>query len=67
MPGSDHEINYQVRPAKAIQRKMVCSLIKEIQLKGGLINFRYIGMGAKFFADFVLMHNQFGIKKMLSI
>ena len=67
MPGSDHEINYQIRPAKAIQRKMVCSLIKEIQLKGGLINFRYIGMGAKFFADFVLMHNQFGIKKMLSI
>ncbi len=67
MSGSDEKINYQIRPAKSIQRKMVCSLIREIQIKGGLQDFRYIGMGAKYFSDFVLLHNQFGTTNMISL
>lgn len=30
MPGSDQKINYQVRPAKSIERKMLCDLIREV-------------------------------------
>ena len=67
MPGSDKYINYQLRPAKSVERKMICNLIKQIQINGGLSNFRYIGMGAKYFADFMLIHHQFGTTNMISI
>ena len=57
MPGSDKYINYQLRPAKSVERKMICSLIRQIQLSGGLTDFRYIGMGAKYFVDFMLIQH----------
>ena len=60
-------INYQLRPAKSVERKMICSLIRQIQLSGGLTDFRYIGMGAKYFVDFMLIHHQFGTRNMISI
>jgi len=34
MPGSDKYINYQLRPAKSVERKMICNLIKQIQVLG---------------------------------
>lgn len=67
MPGSDQKINYQVRPAKAIERKMLCDLIREIQLIRADGAMRYIGLGAKYFTDFLLIHNEFGITDMISI
>lgn len=67
MSGSDKYINYQFRPVKSVERKMICSLIRQIQLSGGLTDFRYIGMGAKYFVDFMLIHHQFGTKNMISI
>lgn len=67
MPGSDQMINYQIRPAKSVERKMLCDLIKEIQVIEGNRELRYIGLGAKYFADFLLFHNEFGITDMISI
>ena len=67
MPGSDQKINYQVRPAKAIERKMLCDLIREVQLIRSDGKMRYIGLGAKYFTDFLLLHNEFGITDMISI
>lgn len=67
MPGSDQKINYQVRPAKSIERKMLCDLIREIQLLRADGKMRYIGLGAKYFTDFLLLHNEFGITDMISI
>lgn len=67
MPGSDQKINYQVRPAKSIERKMLCDLIREIQLIRSVGEMRYIGLGAKYFTDFLLIHNEFGITDMISI
>ena len=67
MPGSDQKINYQVRPAKSIERKMLCDLIREIQLIRADGAMRYIGLGAKYFTDFLLLHNEFGITDMISI
>lgn len=67
MPGSDQRINYQVRPAKSIERKMLCDLIREIQLIRANGDMRYIGLGAKYFTDFLLLHNEFGITDMISI
>lgn len=67
MPGSDQKINYQIRPSKSIERKMLCEIIKDIQIIHGNRDFRYIGMGAKYFSDFLLFHNEFNIKEMISI
>lgn len=67
MPGSDQKINYQVRPAKSIERKMLCDLIREIQMIRSDGEMRYIGLGAKYFTDFLLLHNEFGITDMISI
>ena len=53
MPGSDQKINYQVRPAKSIERKMLCDLIREVQLMRADGEMRYIGLGAKYFTDFL--------------
>ena len=57
MPGSDQLINYQLRPSKSIERKMMCELVKQIQIIEGTNELRYIGMGAKYFTDFLLFHN----------
>lgn len=67
MAGSDQIINYQIRPAKSVERKMLCDLIREVQVLQGNRELRYIGMGAKYFADFLLFHNEFAIKDMISI
>lgn len=67
MPGSDQRINYQVRPAKSIERRMLCDLIREIQLIRADGEMRYIGLGAKYFTDFLLLHNEFDITDMISI
>ena len=67
MAGSDQKINYQVRPAKSIERKMLCDIIREIQLIRADGEMRYIGLGAKYFTDFLLLHNEFGITDMISI
>lgn len=67
MPGTDQMINYQLRPSKSVERKMMCDLIKEIQIIEGKQELRYIGMGAKYFTDFLLLHNEFGISDMISI
>lgn len=67
MPGSDQKINYQIRPSKSVERKMLCDLVKEIQIIEGKSELRYIGMGAKYFTDFLLLHNEFGVSDMISI
>lgn len=67
MSGSDQMINYQVRPAKSVERKMMCELVKQIQIIRGIDELRYIGMGAKYFTDFLLFHNEFGVSDMISI
>lgn len=47
MPGSDQNINYQIRPSKSIERKMMCELVKEIQIIQGTSELRYIGIGER--------------------
>lgn len=67
MPGSDVKINYYLRPQKSIERKMMCELIHKLNSHFFLSTYRYIGMGAKYFVDFILLHREFGFEKMISI
>lgn len=67
MAGSSDSVNYNIRPCKSIERKMMCELISRLAAFDRIDNYRYIGMGAKYFADFSLLHKEFGIHKMHSM
>lgn len=67
MAGSSSVVNYNVRPCKSIERKMMCDLISRLSSFDKLTDYRYVGFGAKYFADFVLIHKTFGIHNMLSM
>lgn len=59
--------NYNYRPAKSIERKIIVELLKEIY---GVINSQhctYIGLGSIFFSDFRLIHRELGIQEMINI
>lgn len=64
---SFEEIDYTVRPAKCIERKMIGEFISLLQAFRQVKNYRYVGLGSTFFTDFVLYHKNFGINEMCSI
>lgn len=61
------KINYSLRPAKAVERKMISFALKKLNRFENLSNYQYIGFGATTFHDFVLFHKDLGINKMISI
>ncbi len=67
MSNNSRKINYRLRISKAVERKMFCSAFQKLSVFYPLENYRYIGFGALYFADFYLLHRQLGIKNMLSI
>ena len=60
-------INYTLRPAKHVERKMLCETFARLSALDNLRNFRYIGMGSAYFTDFCLFHKAIGLTKLLSI
>ncbi len=67
MPNTDMKINYYLRQQKSIERRMFCHLFSNINKVFNVNAYRYIGMGAKYFTDFLLFHREFGFEKMISI
>jgi hypothetical protein len=63
---SFREINYALRPAKAVERKMMLEFFRSLGLGWPLREYRYIGMGSIYFADFQLIHQSLGVTKMIS-
>lgn len=64
---SGNTINYYARPCKGIERKMMCEFISCYESICPGKDYRYIGMGAKYYADFVLFHKMFGFEEMISL
>lgn len=61
-------ISYDVRPAKQSERMILVDLLKIAGDCGLPMNqYRYVGMGANRFYDFLLVHRYIGIKNMLSL
>ena len=61
-------ISYDLRPAKQSERRLLIEVLKT----GGdcglpIGDYRYVGMGANRFYDFLLMHRYLGIRKMTSL
>lgn len=64
---SFEKINYNIRPNKCIERKMICEVLSKLSLIDELNSYRYIGFGSTFFTDFSLFHKQLGISDLISI
>ncbi|MDR2089394.1 MAG: hypothetical protein LBP73_08575 [Clostridiales Family XIII bacterium] len=68
MLNSGSKINYGIRSAKSAERKMMCDLLHLLHSAVPAYHpTQYVGMGSKYFADFLLFHNEFGFEKMISI
>lgn len=61
------KIHYLLRPAKNIQRKMICEAAHRLDRRFPIRDYRYIGFGSVYFGDFKLFHRTLGISDMISI
>lgn len=64
---SGRKINYAVRPAKNVERKMMRDIFLRMRTFNNLKNFTYVGFGSRYFTDFSLFHKFLHIEKMISI
>jgi len=64
---SSQKINYNLRPSKAIERKLILEVLKEGCTKKTSDEYVYVGFGAVYFNDFRLFHNELNIIDMISI
>lgn len=64
---SFEKVDYTVRPAKNIERKMMGEMLGRLRVFRPVENYIYVGLGSTFFSDFVLFHKMFGIREMVSI
>lgn len=60
-------IDYRLRPAKNIERKMLANAFRRLSEFGHVEEYRYIGFGALYFSDFILFHRALGFRHMISI
>ena len=67
MGGSFENINYRLRPAKNIERKMMADIFQRLPHIYPINRYRYIGFGSTFFSDIRLIHRRLGIENIISI
>lgn len=66
MASSDY-VNYAIRPNKSVERKLIFELLSVLSPVLNLPEYRYIGLGAPWFVDFVMAHKNLSIMEMISI
>lgn len=64
---SYEKINYSLRPAKNIERKMLCEAFRRLSPIHKIEKYQYIGFGSTYFSDFNLIHRTLGINNLISI
>lgn len=67
MAKSYEKINYSLRPAKTVERKMICESLRRLHSFAKIETYKYVGFGSTYFSDFQLFHRALGINDMLSI
>lgn len=60
-------VNYSLRPAKQIERKMLVETLQRLSEIQRVETYRYVGFGSIYFSDFILFHRTLGISNMVSI
>lgn len=64
---SYRDINYALRPAKNIERKMLIEAFRRLSFIDDLTTYRYVGFGSTYFSDFELIHKELNITNLVSI
>ena len=64
---SYEKINYLLRPAKQVERKLIIEALHCLRRKFPIENYQYVGMGSLFYVDYYMFHKYLGIKDMISI
>ncbi len=67
MSPSYRAVNYGVRAAKSIERKLIAEALLRLDRLSPIEAYRYIGFGSVFFTDFLLFHRVLGISAMTNI
>jgi len=60
-------LNYNLRPAKQIERRMIAEACLRLAGLADLRSFRYVGFGSIYFRDFIVFHKTLGLTQMVSI
>jgi len=61
------QIDYNLRPAKHIERVMLSHSLRRLAPFGAVESYRYVGFGALYYRDFRLFHRDIGITDMVSL
>lgn len=64
---SYEKINYLVRPAKQVERKLIIETLQCLRRKFPIEDYQYVGMGSLFYVDYYMFHKYLGIKEMVSM
>ena len=64
---SAHYVNFAVRANKTVERKLVFKVLTVLSPVLQLSGYRYVGLGAPWFVDFVMAHKDLSITDMISI
>jgi putative O-methyltransferase len=66
--GSSFGVQYDLRPAKQVERRMIIDACQLLSLANFPIrDYQYTGFGSFYFVDFILFHKLLGIRDMLSV
>ncbi len=63
---SAEKINYLVRPAKQVERKLIIETLHSLNKVYNIKGYEYVGMGSLFYVDYKMFHKYLGIKLMIS-
>ncbi|MCF0072479.1 hypothetical protein LZD49_18500 [Dyadobacter sp. CY261] len=64
---SFRKINYRLRPAKTVERKMIVEAFRKLGAFSPVKDYQYVGFGSLYFVDFSLLHKNLGMTSMISI
>lgn len=64
---SFHKIDYRIRPAKSVERKLLAEALRKLTRVGPMEEWTYVGFGSVYFSDFILLHKTLGLSDMISI
>lgn len=67
MSNSFRKIDYRLRPAKSIERRMMAEAFLRLRSFASVDTYRYVGLGSVYFADFNVFHSVCGFSDMISV
>jgi SAM-dependent methyltransferase len=65
---SSYRVQYDLRPAKQVERRMIVDALLRLAAAGFPIReYQYTGFGSIYFVDFILFHKLLGLDKLVSL